>query len=167
MDETHSKRHDNSVRKRTPTRRVPSKIFRNPFLNFMRDFRKSHKKNLTVTELVRRGAQMWRQMDEKQRAHYIAMSKNAPKTTVARRRRRRRKGSRSRRRTKRHRSRSRSPKHSELNDDVHQLTEDAVKNMNEEQDTSSKSEEKNIEREGGSQLRLKTSDYDGIRRDYI
>ncbi|XP_050506473.1 uncharacterized protein LOC126884556 [Diabrotica virgifera virgifera] len=166
MGKKYSATDDNSNRKRSPARRVPSKIFRNPFLNFMRDFRRSDKQNLTVTELIRRGAQIWRQMSEKDRAHYIAMSKNAPKTTVARRRRRRRKGSRSRSRTKRHRSRS-SPKQCELSDEVNRLAEDSEKATNEEQVKSSKSDEKNIDKEGGSRLRLKTSDYDGLRRDYI
>lgn len=62
------------------------KVYRNPFLNFLRDFRKSHKHKLDVMEITKRAAQLWRIMNERERSPYINMSRQAPK----RRRRKRR-----------------------------------------------------------------------------
>lgn len=55
------------------------KVYRNPFLNFLRDFRKSHKNKLDVVEITKRAAQLWRIMNERERSPYINMSRQAPK----------------------------------------------------------------------------------------
>lgn len=55
------------------------KVYRNPFLNFLQDFRKSHRAKLDVVEITRRAAQLWRIMNERERSPYINMSRNAPK----------------------------------------------------------------------------------------
>ncbi|KAJ8943237.1 hypothetical protein NQ318_009928 [Aromia moschata] len=70
------------------------RITRNPFLNFMRDFRKSNN-GLKLTELTKRGAELWRKMNERQKSPYCQLAKQAP------RRRRRRKSSKRRRRRRR------------------------------------------------------------------
>lgn len=55
------------------------KVHRNPFLNFLRDFRKSHKNKIDVVEITKRAAQLWRIMNERERSPYINMSRLAPK----------------------------------------------------------------------------------------
>lgn len=58
---------------------VAGKVFRNPFLNFLKDFRKSHRNKLDAVEITKRAAQLWRIMNEREKSPYINMSKQAPK----------------------------------------------------------------------------------------
>ncbi|RZB39674.1 HMG box and/or DUF1074 domain containing protein [Asbolus verrucosus] len=73
-----------------------SVIYRNPFLNFLQDFRKKNI-GLTSQEVMQKAAEMWRKMSENEKAPYYEMAKNAPK-------RKKRKSGRKRRRARRARS---------------------------------------------------------------
>ncbi|KAJ8941577.1 hypothetical protein NQ314_010351 [Rhamnusium bicolor] len=64
------------------------RVTRNPFLNFMRDFRKSNN-GLKLTELTKRGAELWRKMNDRQKSPYCQLARQAPKRRSRRRRRRR------------------------------------------------------------------------------
>ncbi|XP_045476217.1 protamine-like [Harmonia axyridis] len=79
-----------------PQKRRPSggATTRNPYLNFMREFRLKNK-NLNVVEQVVKGAEMWRKMSESQKAPYVELARQA-------RRRRKKGGRRRRRRGRRH-----------------------------------------------------------------
>ncbi|XP_044760139.1 protamine-like [Coccinella septempunctata] len=66
---------------------------RNPYLNFMREFRLKNK-NMNVVEQTVKGAEMWRKMNESQKAPYVDLARQA--------RRRRKKGKKRRRRGRRH-----------------------------------------------------------------
>ncbi|CAH1383172.1 unnamed protein product [Tenebrio molitor] len=61
--------------KRSGKRPPPS---RNPFLNFLRDFRKCNR-NLGGSQLMKMGAELWRRMNEAQKLLYFELAKNAPK----------------------------------------------------------------------------------------
>lgn len=64
-------------------------ISRNPFFNFLSDFRKKNK-GLSPQELVYRAGEAWRNMTEAEKAPFREMAKRAPKTRKRRRRRHRR-----------------------------------------------------------------------------
>lgn len=80
---------------------APSKALRNPFLNFMRDFRKSNKQKLNLTEMTKRGAQIWRSMSQREKSPYLQLSRQAPKKSIRRKKKSKRKKSRSRKSKKR------------------------------------------------------------------
>lgn len=91
--------------RRTPSRSAKRRTYksgrvtRNPFLNFMRDFRKT-RCGLKLTELTRKGAEVWRKMNNRQRSPYCHLARQAPKR---RNRRKKRKTARRRRRRGRRR----------------------------------------------------------------
>lgn len=62
-----------------PIEFTQGKVYRNPFLNFLKDFRKSHKNKLDAVEVTKRAAQLWRIMNEREKSPYINMAKQAPK----------------------------------------------------------------------------------------
>ncbi|GJQ73197.1 hypothetical protein Trydic_g13580 [Trypoxylus dichotomus] len=67
-------------------------ITRNPFFNFLRDYRKKHC-GWTVVQIAREGAKEWRRMSEQQKQQYKNSACKAPKIK-RRRRSKRRSGSR-------------------------------------------------------------------------
>lgn len=53
---------------------------RNPFLNFLRDFRKSDNRSIVrYAEMVKKGSQLWRTMSDREKSPYIHISRQAPK----------------------------------------------------------------------------------------
>lgn len=74
----------NSVKKCTHTFKS-GRITRNPFLNFLRDFRRSNG-GLKLTELTRRGAEIWRKMNDRQKSPYCHLARQAPKRRYKKRR---------------------------------------------------------------------------------
>ncbi|XP_030757182.1 protamine-like isoform X2 [Sitophilus oryzae] len=70
-----SQNSSSSLRK---SRSKKGKITRNPFLNFLRDFRKNNK-GLKVTQLTKIGAKVWRNMNKREKSPYYRMAKEAPK----------------------------------------------------------------------------------------
>lgn len=48
----------------------PGPVVRNPYLNFLRKFRKENC-GLSPIETVRRGAQAWKNLSEEERLYYI------------------------------------------------------------------------------------------------
>lgn len=62
---------------------------RNPYLNFMKEFRLKNK-NMNVVEQTVKGAEMWRKMNDSQKAPFVELARQA--------RRRRKKGGKGRRR---------------------------------------------------------------------
>ncbi|KAK9695040.1 Protamine and protamine like [Popillia japonica] len=48
----------------------PGRITRNPFLNFLRDYRKNHC-NMTVVQIACEGAKEWRAMSDEQKQQYM------------------------------------------------------------------------------------------------
>lgn len=66
----------------------PGRITRNPFLNFMRDFRRAHK-GMKATDVVKHGAELWRKMSDRQKSPYCIQAKNARKSSKSRRSRKR------------------------------------------------------------------------------
>ncbi|XP_073848115.1 uncharacterized protein [Musca autumnalis] len=64
----------------------PGPVGRNPYLNFLREFRKSNC-GLSAVETIRKGAEEWRKLPPEQKLKYIAEAFYAP---IRRRRRRRR-----------------------------------------------------------------------------
>lgn len=57
-----------------------SRITRNPFLNYLRDFRKSNNQKLNMTELAKRAATRWRSMTQNEKSPYVQLSNQVPKT---------------------------------------------------------------------------------------
>lgn len=53
------------------------KITRNPFLNFLRYYRRVNR-GRPVRKIVKEGAQMWKAMTERERSPYKNMAKKAP-----------------------------------------------------------------------------------------
>lgn len=86
-----------SAPKRSKSSSRAGRVTRNPFLNFLRDFRTSYW-GVPATQVVTLGAKEWRCLSDGQRAKYVEQAKMAPKEV---RRRRRRKRSKSRRRRRR------------------------------------------------------------------
>lgn len=74
---------------------------RNPFINFLMEFRKRNP-SLKSKQLISRGAEQWRRMNESEKTPYFEMAKKAPK------RRRHKASTKSRRGRRRGRSRSRA-----------------------------------------------------------
>lgn len=79
-------------------------VTRNPFFNFLRDYRKKHC-GKSVVEIAREGAKEWRSMSEQQKEQYIKSACLAPKTK-RKARRCSRKRERGTKRAKRHHSSS-------------------------------------------------------------
>lgn len=61
----------------------PDKITRNPFFNFLRDFRLCHK-GLLAKEVAIQGAEEWNQMPEESRSKYNDQASNTPKKNYQR-----------------------------------------------------------------------------------
>uniref|UniRef100_A0A182F4F2 HMG box domain-containing protein n=1 Tax=Anopheles albimanus TaxID=7167 RepID=A0A182F4F2_ANOAL len=55
----------------------PGRKSRNPYLNFLREFRRQNY-HLSAVEVVRRGAAHWRQLTEEQRLPYVRIAFYAP-----------------------------------------------------------------------------------------
>ncbi|EFA02172.1 hypothetical protein TcasGA2_TC007828 [Tribolium castaneum] len=71
------------------------RVFRNPFLNFISDFRKSNT-SLKSREVISRAAEQWRKMNPDEKSPYCELARSAPKS------RKRKAGRRRRRRRRRH-----------------------------------------------------------------
>uniref|UniRef100_A0A0A1X3A0 Protamine n=1 Tax=Zeugodacus cucurbitae TaxID=28588 RepID=A0A0A1X3A0_ZEUCU len=56
----------------------PGPLMRNPYLNFLREFRK-HNCGLTAVDIIKRGAQAWKAMPKEKRLRYIEEAFYAPK----------------------------------------------------------------------------------------
>nr|CAH7730770.1 unnamed protein product [Callosobruchus chinensis] len=106
MDHSRGRSRSRSIRgSRTPSRRssLPpnariATASVNPFFNLLADCRKSNKQGLSMRELTRKGAKLWREMSERERFPYIKVSKEVKKyRSVSRKRRRSRKSRRGRR----------------------------------------------------------------------
>lgn len=105
---------DDQNRKRNPSRLRVGKITTNPFLNFLREMRKTSK-NMSVTQVVSKGAELWRKMDPQQKQPYHQLAKQARMSARSRksgwknrRRGHSRRTSRKRSRSRRSRSRKKS-----------------------------------------------------------
>lgn len=59
--------------------RTKVRAFRNPFFNFLADFRRENS-NLKATQIASRGAERWRNMSKDEKTPYWEMAKKAPKT---------------------------------------------------------------------------------------
>uniref|UniRef100_A0A182K9F2 HMG box domain-containing protein n=1 Tax=Anopheles christyi TaxID=43041 RepID=A0A182K9F2_9DIPT len=55
----------------------PGKQTRNPYLNFLRDFRRKNC-HLSVVEVVRQGAEQWRRMTDEQKLPYVKVAFYTP-----------------------------------------------------------------------------------------
>ncbi|KAF7285475.1 hypothetical protein GWI33_010573 [Rhynchophorus ferrugineus] len=60
-----------------PKVRSPGKITRNPFFNFLRDFRAANR-GLSISEISQKGAEAWRNMKREDKIAYYKMAKEAP-----------------------------------------------------------------------------------------
>ncbi|XP_050503934.1 protamine-like [Diabrotica virgifera virgifera] len=89
---------------KTPVKYKPGRITRNPFLNFLRIFRKNAE-GMSVKDIAIKGGNLWRKMDQQQKKLYLDQAKLAPYRPRVRRR--NRSASRGRGRSK-SRSKSRS-----------------------------------------------------------
>lgn len=58
---------------------------RNPFFNFLREFRRNNC-GISITEIAVQGAQEWRQMSDEQKCPFIALAYRTPKRTQKARR---------------------------------------------------------------------------------
>lgn len=65
-----------------------ARLLRNPFLNYVRDFRKGNG-NLRATEIASRAAEKWRNMSSEEKSPYCEMARRAPRRRKRARRRRR------------------------------------------------------------------------------
>jgi hypothetical protein len=72
-----SKKSHNKVTKKESTDKA-SKLHRNPFLNFLQEFRKKNL-GLTSQEVIQKAAEIWRKMTDSEKAPYCEMAKRAPK----------------------------------------------------------------------------------------
>ncbi|KAJ3657385.1 hypothetical protein Zmor_009193 [Zophobas morio] len=75
-------------KKKEPTPQKSPPIYRNPFLNFLQEYRK---KNVGVSgrELIQNAGELWRKMTDAEKAPYYEMAKKAPRRRRHRRRKRR------------------------------------------------------------------------------
>uniref|UniRef100_A0A182PB47 HMG box domain-containing protein n=1 Tax=Anopheles epiroticus TaxID=199890 RepID=A0A182PB47_9DIPT len=55
----------------------PGKQTRNPYLNFLRDFRRKNC-HLSVVEIVRQGAEQWRRLTDEQKLPYVRIAFYTP-----------------------------------------------------------------------------------------
>ncbi len=60
------------------------KVTRNPFFNFLRDYRRCHK-NISAKEIAMDGAEKWRCMSDQGKAKYIVQAFHTPKKYYRRR----------------------------------------------------------------------------------
>ncbi|KAG5892299.1 hypothetical protein JTB14_020330 [Gonioctena quinquepunctata] len=162
---------------KSPVKNKPSRIFPNPFFNFLKNFRKSNKHKLSVVEITKRGGQLWRRMSAGEKSPYIKLAREAPKyryreRTRSRKRRTRNGESRRRRYTT---SRSSSFKSEETNKCVERRRKKPeIKNVGGRARKPDKNQGK-IKQNGDKcesgnktgEMRPKSIDYDDIRRDYI
>lgn len=103
----------NASRKSIQMRRLTEgKISRNPFINFLAEFRRNEK-GIKPNEVMIRGAQLWRQMSASDKCHYYRLAKQAPPTVYKLRRKggRRKKSKRRRSRSTRKRGKSKRRRH--------------------------------------------------------
>ncbi|KAG5892293.1 hypothetical protein JTB14_020324 [Gonioctena quinquepunctata] len=105
MEQKSSRSLINRKSSKSPVENKPSRIFPNPFFNFLKNFRKSNKHKLSVVEITKRGGQLWRRMSAGEKSPYIKLARQAPKYTYRSRTRRRNRRSRSRSRSKGRRKR--------------------------------------------------------------
>lgn len=85
-------------RSKSNTNTKAGRVTRNPFLNFMREFRTAYW-GIPAAQVVTLGAKEWKGLSEGQKAKYVQMAKTVPKQA---KRRRRREKSRDTRRRRRH-----------------------------------------------------------------
>ncbi|KAJ3658867.1 hypothetical protein Zmor_010584 [Zophobas morio] len=57
--------------------RVKNILSRNPFLNFLRDFRNWNPR-LASSQLMQKGAELWRSMSDRHKLLYCQLAKHAP-----------------------------------------------------------------------------------------
>uniref|UniRef100_A0A182S5Q5 HMG box domain-containing protein n=1 Tax=Anopheles maculatus TaxID=74869 RepID=A0A182S5Q5_9DIPT len=55
----------------------PGKTTRNPYLNFLRDYRRKNC-HLSAVDIVRQGAEQWRQMTDEQKLPYVKIAFYTP-----------------------------------------------------------------------------------------
>ncbi|XP_050084705.1 uncharacterized protein LOC126570765 [Anopheles aquasalis] len=68
---------DNKEQSRGNGEPNPRRKSRNPYLNFLSEFR-SKNLNLSAVEVIRRGAAYWRQLTEEQKLPYVRLAFYAP-----------------------------------------------------------------------------------------
>lgn len=78
-----------------------SKIYRNPFFNFLRSYRKTAKGNMNICESARHCGQLWRGMTQIQKLPYLKLSREVPKKVKVRKTKQKRKRDKRGSRTKR------------------------------------------------------------------
>ncbi|RZB39675.1 HMG box domain containing protein [Asbolus verrucosus] len=64
------------TKKESRTKSLPA--LRNPFLNFIREFRKNNT-GMKSSEVVSKAAEKWRNMNQSEKSPYCEQAKNAPK----------------------------------------------------------------------------------------
>ncbi|XP_044255101.1 HMG1/2-like protein [Tribolium madens] len=79
------KKSQSKIAKKEPA--SEGKTTRNPFLNFVQEFRKNNR-GIPAQEQVARAAEAWRKMSDNEKAPYYEMAKRAPKRRKRRGRRR-------------------------------------------------------------------------------
>ncbi|RZC38189.1 HMG box and/or DUF1074 domain containing protein [Asbolus verrucosus] len=84
---------------------------RNPFLNFLRDFRKCNT-GIGSNQLMKKGGEIWRKMSQAQKLLYFELAKSAPKRKLRGSRKRKRIRGRRRKRSRARRSRAKSRRRS-------------------------------------------------------
>lgn len=89
---------------RSRTRVREGKVSRNPFINFLAEFRAS-RKGVKMAELSKQAGRVWRNMSMESKAPYLQMAQNAPKKRSGRKLQRRSARS-AQKRNKKRRSRS-------------------------------------------------------------
>ncbi|CAH1099413.1 unnamed protein product [Psylliodes chrysocephalus] len=78
MESNHSATKMTNSKNKITARQAPSKVFRNPFLTFMVDFRRNNKHKLSFLDIIKKGAEMWRNLNENEKQYYIDISKQVP-----------------------------------------------------------------------------------------
>ncbi|CAG9818233.1 unnamed protein product [Phaedon cochleariae] len=151
----------------------------------MKDIWKSNKHMLGAIELTMRGDELCRSMSAREKSPYVNISKKTPRFKMVRSRRRRRR--RSRKRSRRGRRRRRSSSSSMAEESVERYRKQKKDRSRERSRKDKKSDEANkskilnerVEkksvhkfgecdrRKEDGEYRLKSADYDDIRRDYI
>ncbi|CAG9831277.1 unnamed protein product [Diabrotica balteata] len=104
ISSSNDNKEENQKAPKNPVRYKAGRVTRNPFLNFLRIFRKNAE-GMSVKDIAIEGGNIWRKMDKQEKKLYLDQAKLAPYRPRVRRR--KRSLSRGRRRSK-SRSKSRS-----------------------------------------------------------
>ncbi|ENN77863.1 FACT complex subunit SSRP1 [Dendroctonus ponderosae] len=91
------------INSRSRSRVREGKVSRNPFINFLAEFRAT-RKGVKMTELSKQAGREWRNMSKESKSPYLQMAQNAPKKKSAKWKSQRRSTRSTQKRSKRRRS---------------------------------------------------------------